>query len=126
MDETDYVDDDAVTILREHHFGSPKVLALVDSFCQDSPGPRRRFAEEVADKHPDRSVRGKATLTLGRMDCIYLIDGLKKDPSFGGRLGTPDELRARARRYLERVVKDLANLLRRPAGPRRARGRVER
>jgi len=110
MDQIHDVDDDAVAILREHHFASPKVLALLNSFSQDSPGPRRRFAEEVAGKHPNRSVRGTATLALGRMDRIYLIDGLKKNPSFGGRLGTPDELRARARRYLQRVVKDYADV----------------
>ncbi len=35
---------------------------------------------------------------------------MKKNPSFGGRLGTPDELRARARRYLQRVVKEYADV----------------
>jgi thiol-disulfide isomerase/thioredoxin len=110
MAEIDFVDDEIVAILREHHFASPKVLALHNSFSQDSPGPRRQFAEDVAGKHPDRSVRGKATLALGRMDRIYLIDGLKKNPNFGGRLGKPDELRARARRYLQCVVRDYADI----------------
>lgn len=110
MNEVHSVDDDAVAILREHHFASPKVLALVGMFSQDSRASRRRFAEDVAAKHPDRSVRGKATLELARMDRIYLIDGLKKDPRFGGRLGKPDELRARARRYLQSVVKDYADI----------------
>ncbi len=93
MDQIHFVDDETVAILREHHFASPKVLALLNSFSQGSPGLRRRFAEDLADKHPDQTVRGKATLALGRMDRIYLIDGLKTNPSFGGRLGTPDELR---------------------------------
>ncbi len=110
MDQIYYVDDDSVAILREHHFASPKILALVTSFSQESPGPRRQFAEEIADKHPDRTIRGKATLALGRTDRIYLIDGLKEKPSFGGRLGKPDELRVRARRYLERVIKDYADI----------------
>jgi len=106
MSEIYYVDDRLVAILREHHFASPKVLRMLNGFSQDRPGARRQFAEDVAEKHPDRAVRGKASLALGRMDRIYLIDGLKDRPSFGGRLGTPDELRVRARRYLERVVKD--------------------
>ena len=110
MNQIYYVNDEIVAILRERHFGSPKVLALFNSFSQDSGGSRRQFAEDVADKHPDRTVRGKATLALGRMDRIYLIDGLKKEPSFGGRLGKPDELRERASRYLQRVVKDYANV----------------
>lgn len=111
MDEISYVDDRAVQLLRENHFASPKVLRLVHSFCQDRPGARRLFAEDVAEKHPDKLVRGQATLILGRMDRTYLIDGLRKNPSFGGRLGTPDELRVRARRYLERVVKDVPDLM---------------
>ena len=110
MNEIYSVDDRLVLLVRGHHFASPKVLKFVQSFSQDRPGARRLFAEDVADKHPDRAVRGKATLALGRMDRIYLIDGLKKEPSFGGRLGTPDELRVRARRYLERVVKDYADV----------------
>jgi D-alanyl-D-alanine carboxypeptidase (penicillin-binding protein 5/6) len=110
MNEIFYVKDYAVAILRKHHFASPKVLALVGRFCQDSPGARRQFAEDVAGRHPDRSVRGKATLTLGQMDRIYLIDGLKKNPGFGGRLGKPDELRARARRYLQSVERDYADV----------------
>lgn len=110
MHEMSSVDDKLVAILREHHFASPKVLALLNTFSQDGPGPRRQFAQDVADKHPDRAVRGKATLKLGRLDRVYLIDGLKKEPSFGGRLGTPEELRVRARRYLERVVKDYADV----------------
>jgi hypothetical protein len=79
MSEIHYVDDETVAILREHHFASPKVLALLNSFSQDSPGPRRRFADDLADKHPDRTVRAKATLALGRMNRIYLIDGLTHD-----------------------------------------------
>lgn len=110
MNQTHYVDDETVAILWEHHFASPKVLELINSFSQDSPGPRRQFAEDLADKHPDRTVRGKATLALGRMDRVYLIDGLKEKPHFGGQLGKPDELRARARVYLERVVKDYAEI----------------
>ncbi len=110
MSQIHYVDDETVAILREHHFASPKVLALLKRFARDAPGPRRQFAEDLADKHPDRTVRGKATLALGRMDRIYLIDALKKNPRSGGRLGTPDELRARARRYLQRVVKDYADV----------------
>jgi thiol-disulfide isomerase/thioredoxin len=110
LDKIYYVDDSLVLLVRENHFASPKVLALVHSFCQDRPGARRLFAEDVAEKHPDRTVRGQATLVLGRMDRTYLVDGLKKEPSFGGRLGTPDELRARARRYLDRVVQDYADV----------------
>jgi thiol-disulfide isomerase/thioredoxin len=110
MSQIHYVDDETVAILGEHHFASPKVLGLLNDFSQDSPGARRQFAEDLADKHPDRIVRGKATLKLGQMDRIYLIDGLKKNPSFGGRLGTPDQLRARARRYLQRVVRDYASV----------------
>lgn len=110
MEDIHYVDDETVAILRNHHFTNPKVLALLNSFSQDSTGPRRRFAEDLADKHPDRTVRAKATLELGRMDRIYLIDGLKEKPSFGGRLGKPDELRVRARRYLTRVLKDYAEV----------------
>jgi thiol-disulfide isomerase/thioredoxin len=110
MNEIHHVDDRLVLLLREHHFTSPKVLRLLNSFSQDSPGARRSFAEEVAEKHADRAVRGKASLALGRMDRIYLIDGLKDRPSFGGRLGTPDELRIRAREYLERVVKNYADV----------------
>jgi hypothetical protein len=71
--EIDHVDDDVVAILRDHHFASPKVLALLGSFSQDSPGQRRRFAEDIAGKHPNRTVRGKATLELGRMDHIYQV-----------------------------------------------------
>jgi thiol-disulfide isomerase/thioredoxin len=110
MNKIHYVDDRLVRILHEHHFTSPKVLDLVQSFSQDRPGARRAFAEEVAEKHADRAVRGKASLALGRMDRIYLIDGLKDRPSFGGRLGTPDNLRIRAREYLERVVKNYADI----------------
>ena len=111
MDEISHVDDRVVQLVRENHFASPKVLGLVHSFCQDRPGARRLFAEEIGEKHPDRVIRGQATLILGRMDRTYLIDGLKKNPSFGGRLGTPDELRVRARRYLERVVKDYGDVM---------------
>lgn len=110
MAEIHYVDDETVAILREHHFASPKLLKLLNSFSQDSPGPRRQFAEDLAEKHPDRTVRGKATLALGRMSRVYLIDGLKKKPNFGGRLGTPDELRARARLNLHRVAQDYADV----------------
>lgn len=110
MNEIHYVDDRLVRLLREHHFTSPKVLGLISSFSQDRPGARRSFAEEVAEKHVDRAVRGKASLALGRMDRIYLIDGLKDRPSFGGRLGPPDELRTRAREYLERVVANYADI----------------
>ena len=55
MNQIHYVDDETVAILREHHFANPKVLTLLNSFSQDSPGPRRQFAEDLADKHPDRS-----------------------------------------------------------------------
>ena len=110
MNEIHRVDDQTVAILREHHFNSPKILGLLNSFAQDSAGARRRFAEDVADQHSDPSVRGKATLALGKMDRIYLIDGLKDKPSFGGRLGKPDVLRARARLYLERVLKEYADI----------------
>jgi thiol-disulfide isomerase/thioredoxin len=111
MKEISHVDDRVVQIVREHHFASPKVLGLVHSFCQDRSGVRRLFAEDTAEKHPDRAIRGQATLILGRMDRVYLIDGLKEKPSFGGRLGKPDELRVRARRYLERVLKDYADVI---------------
>jgi thiol-disulfide isomerase/thioredoxin len=110
MNEIHYVDDETVAILRQHHFASSKVIGLLSSFSQDSRGPRRQFAEDLAGKHPDRTVRGKATLALGRMDRVYLIDGLKEKPHFGGRLGKPDELRARARVYLESVVRDYADI----------------
>jgi thiol-disulfide isomerase/thioredoxin len=80
------------------------------SLGQDGPGPRRQLAEDIADRHPDRAVRGRATLTLGRLDRIYLVDAAKPEPSFGGRLGKPDALRARARAYLERVVKEYADV----------------
>jgi thiol-disulfide isomerase/thioredoxin len=110
MNEIHYVDDETVAILREHHFRSPKVLELMQSFAQDSEGPRRSFAEDVAEQHEDISVRGKATLALGRMDRIYLIDGLKDKPSFGGRLGKPEALRERARLYLERVLKEYSGI----------------
>lgn len=110
MNEIHFVDDESVDILRKHHFASPKVLGLLNSFSQDSAGSRRSFAEDVADKHSDQATRGKATLALGRMDRIYLIDGLKKKPHFGGRLGKPDDLRSRARRYLDRVLKEYADI----------------
>lgn len=110
MNKIYYVDDGLVLLLRKHHLASPKVLELLNGFSQDSPGARRSFAEDVAEKHADRGVRGKASLALGRMDRIYLIDGLKDRPSFGGRLGTPDALRSRAREYLERVVKNYADI----------------
>lgn len=109
MGEIHYVDDETVAILREHHFASPKVFGLLNSFSQDA-GLRRKFAEDIADQHPDRTVRGKATLALGRMARVYLIDGLKEKPHFGGRLGKPDELLARARLYLQRVVKDYSDV----------------
>jgi len=51
-------------------FRQPKVLGLVHSFCQDRPGVRRLFAEDTAEKHPDRAIRGQATLILGRMDRV--------------------------------------------------------
>jgi thiol-disulfide isomerase/thioredoxin len=110
MNEIHYVDDRLVLLLRKHHLTSPKVLRLLNRFSQDRPGARRSFAEDVAEKHADRAVRGKASLALGRMDRIYLIDGLKDRPSFGGRLGTPDALRVRARGYLERVVKNYSDI----------------
>jgi thiol-disulfide isomerase/thioredoxin len=110
MNKIYYVDDRLVQILRKHHLTSPRVLELLNSFSQDRPGTRRSFAEDVAEKHADRAVRGKASLALGRMDRIYLVDGLKDRPSFGGRLGTPDTLRSRAREYLERVVKNYADI----------------
>jgi thiol-disulfide isomerase/thioredoxin len=110
MNEVHYVDDRLVLLVRTHHFTSSRVLGFLNSFSQDGPGARRSFAEDVAEKHPDRAVRGKASLALGRMDRIYLIDGLKDRPSFGGRLGTPDELRVRAKGYLERVVKNYAEV----------------
>jgi thiol-disulfide isomerase/thioredoxin len=110
MDKIYNVDDRLIPLLRAHHFDSPKVLEFLNSFSQNEPGEQRSFAEEVAEKHPDRAVRGKATLALGRMDRVYLIDGLKDQPSFGGRLGTPDELRVRARGYLERVVENYADV----------------
>lgn len=110
MKEISYVDDRVVQIVRENHFKSPKVLGLVFNFCQDG-GVRRLFAEDIAEKHPDRAIRGQATLILGRMDRVYLIDGLQENPSFGGRLGKPDELRVRARRYLERVLKNYSDVM---------------
>jgi thiol-disulfide isomerase/thioredoxin len=110
MNEIHYVNDRLVRLVREHHFASPKVVGFLNSFSQNGPGERRLFAEDIAEKHPDRAVRGKASLVLGRMDRIYLIDSLKDRPSFGGRLGTPDDLRVRARRYLDRVVQDYADV----------------
>lgn len=110
LDEVHYVDDPLVELVRAHHFTSPKVLGFVQSFSQDRPGARRSFAEDVAERHVDTDVRGKAALALGRMDRVYLVDSLKDQPIFGGRLGTPEQLRVRAREYLERVAKDYADV----------------
>jgi thiol-disulfide isomerase/thioredoxin len=110
LSDIHFVDDETVEILRRHHFANPKVFGMFNSFSQSSPGPRRQFVEDMADKHPDRTVRGKTTFALAQMDRVYLIDGLKEKPVFGGRLGTPDQLRTRARLYLQRVVNDYAEI----------------
>lgn len=93
-----------LSMLRVHHFSNPKMLGIVNSVAQSSDAKVRGLAEDIADKHPDRDVRGKATLTLGRLDRIYLVDSTEKQPSFGGRLGPPDKLRARSEAYLRTVI----------------------
>jgi thiol-disulfide isomerase/thioredoxin len=110
MNRLSTVNGKLIDIIREHHMSSPKVLELVMSLGQDRLGMRRSLAEEIAAKHADRSIRGRATLTLARLDRIYLVDAMKPEPSFGGRLGKPDELRTRARVYLERTIKDYADV----------------
>ena len=110
MNEVHYVDDRLVQVVRRAPLPEPKGSWFPQQFLTGPPGARRSFAEDVAEKHLDPDVRGKASLALGRMDRVYLIDGLKDRPHFGGRLGTPEELRVRAREYFERVLKNYADV----------------
>jgi thiol-disulfide isomerase/thioredoxin len=100
---------DLLAVLRTHHFASPKVGGLVFSFAQGT-AEQRAFADAVAADHPDRAVRGKAAFDIGRLSKRYLLDAAEPKPSFGGRLGPPDQLRSRAEECLTRVAEQYADL----------------
>lgn len=103
------LDDQILDIIRQHHISNPGMVKLLNTLSQNG-GAQQELINEVALKHPDKKVRAEVLFGLARMDRIYLLDSVKPQPSFGGRLGTPEVLRKRATERLNRVIADYADL----------------
>ena len=88
--------------------------ALVYSMAQEDP-PARAFCDRVCEAHPDRAVRGRACLDNGRIARVYLL--AEDRPRTGFRkIGTREELRARADKYLALAAGQYADVPTRDGG----------
>lgn len=103
------LDDKMIDVIRQHHISNPGIVKLLNTLSQSGGAPQE-LINEVALSHPDKKVRAEVMLGLARMDRIYLLDGVKPQPSFGGRLGTPEVLRKRATERLNRVIAEYSDL----------------
>ena len=64
-----FLDDDLVEIVRDHFMDDPRMGRLCDSIPYRVEDWAGGILREVAAKHPDRVVRGRATFGLGNWCC---------------------------------------------------------
>jgi thiol-disulfide isomerase/thioredoxin len=100
-----------VEVLRKHHMADPRLSKLISPLYRSTDAASRKFALEIADTHPDRAARGRATYAVGRTARLQL---LRIEMPLGRTPRTSDdqqaELRSHAETYLGKALKEYADV----------------
>jgi thiol-disulfide isomerase/thioredoxin len=99
-------------ILQIHHSADPRLSKMVSSFYQSNDPLCWKFAIHIADKHPDRTTRGRACYALGWIAKSQLIQ-IEMGPDSTLHLVSEDKrvlLRTHAETFLSRAAKEYAEV----------------
>jgi thiol-disulfide isomerase/thioredoxin len=95
-----------VGVLRKYHMADPRLARFVQSLYQSDDGPSWEFALEIADKHPDRTTRGRACYAVGWIAKWQLIQIASERSGVFVRGEKKEALRSHAESYLAKAAKE--------------------
>jgi thiol-disulfide isomerase/thioredoxin len=112
---TDTESAELADIIRKHHMANPRLGRLVHRFASSRDPKAQAFAVELADTHPDRTIRGQASLVLGeyaKWEIFFDQDPRWREKS--QRTLTVEQkarLQAQAETYLARAAEKFADVI---------------
>jgi len=100
-----------VAILRKDHKSDPRLARMVGGLYSSDDEAAWKFALEIADSHPDRAVRGRASLMIGRiakMEWVSFEEPRGEKPDYSAE--KVERLRKNSETYLTRAAKEYADV----------------
>lgn len=98
-------------LLRKHQMADKRLADMAAVFYTSNDDKAKSFALEIADSHPDRTTRGRASYAIGnraKWSLIRIEHPLGKPPAASAE--EKQQLRKDADKYLTRVVKEYADV----------------